>query len=37
MKLDFIDIFSENTQRWNFTKIRPVEADLFHVEGRMDE
>jgi len=31
-----MDRFSKkkNPQIWNFTKIRPVEAELFHASGR---
>jgi hypothetical protein len=27
---------SKSPQIWNFTKIRPVGAELFHGDGRMD-
>ena len=30
--LKFVDSFSKNTQMLNFMKIRPVGAELFHVE-----
>jgi hypothetical protein len=30
----FLDSFSKNTQISNFMKIRPVGAELFHVERR---
>jgi hypothetical protein len=29
-------VFQNNIQMLNFIKIRPVEADLFHAEGRTD-
>ena len=29
-------MFSENTQKSNFMKIRPVEAELFRADGRTD-
>jgi hypothetical protein len=28
--------FQKNTQLWNFIKIRPIEAQLFHADGRTD-
>ena len=31
-----LDRFSKNTQISNFTKIRPVGAELFHADGRAD-
>ena len=34
---NFLDTFSKNIQILNFIKIRPVEAKLFHAEGRTDE
>ena len=34
--LNFLDRFSKNTQILNFMKIRPVEAELFHVDRRTD-
>jgi hypothetical protein len=34
--LYFLDKFSKNCQISNFTKIRPVGAELFEVEGQMD-
>jgi len=33
---DFLDGFSKNTQIPNFTKIRPVWAELFRVDRRTD-
>jgi len=36
MKLEFLDRFSKNTQILNFTKIRPVEAELYHAGGETD-
>jgi hypothetical protein len=33
---NFLDQFSKNTQISNFMKIRPVEAGIFHAEGRTD-
>jgi len=32
----FFDIFSTNTEDSNCTKIRPVAAELFHANGRID-
>jgi len=32
--LNFLDIFSKNTQVSDLTKILPVGADLFHSDGR---
>jgi hypothetical protein len=32
--LIFLDVFSKNTQISNFKKIRPVGAELFHVDGQ---
>jgi len=32
----FLDRFSKNIQIPNFTKIRPVGAELFHLNGRTD-
>ena len=32
----FLASFSKNTQISNFTKIRPVGAELFHVDRRTD-
>ena len=29
-----LDRFSKNTQMWNFIKLRPEEAELFHADGR---
>jgi hypothetical protein len=37
MDSNFLDRFSKNTQISNFIKIHPVGAELFHVDGRMDE
>jgi len=34
MKLEFSYRFPKNTQILNFTKIRPVGVELFHVERR---
>jgi hypothetical protein len=34
--MNFDDRFSENSQIPNFMKIRPVEAQLFHADGRTD-
>ena len=34
--LIFSTDFSKNTRIWNLMKIRPVEADLFHADGRTD-
>jgi hypothetical protein len=36
MKLDFFDRLSKNTQKLNFTKIRPVRAELFHADRQTD-
>ena len=36
MKLDFFEKFKKNTQISNFMKIRPMEAELFHADGRKD-
>jgi len=36
IKLQFPDRFSENAQVSNFTKIRPVAAQLFHTDVRTD-
>jgi len=30
----FLDIFSKNIQIPNFMKIRPVGAEMFHLNGR---
>jgi hypothetical protein len=35
MKLEF-NGFSKKSQISNFTKIRPVEAELFHVDGQTE-
>ena len=36
-KLNFLRIFSEkNTQMCNFIKFRPLAAELFHEDGRID-
>jgi hypothetical protein len=32
----FLDIFSKYTEISNFMKIRPVEAELSHMDGRTD-
>jgi len=34
--LNFLDSFSINTPIPNFMKIRPLGAELFHVDGRTD-
>ena len=34
--LIFLDRFSKSTQTPNFSKIRPVAAQLFHADGRTD-
>jgi hypothetical protein len=34
--LNFLNIFSKNKQTSNFTKIRPVAAELFHADGRTE-
>jgi len=34
--LSFLDRFSKTPQISNFMKIRPVEAELFHADGRTD-
>jgi len=34
MKLEFSRPFSKNTQKPNFMKIRPVGAELFHVDRK---
>ena len=34
--LNFLDRFSKNNQISNFTKIRPVGAEVFHADGRTD-
>jgi len=34
--LNFIDIFSKNTQIKNFTKIRALEAELFQADRQTD-
>ena len=31
---NFLDGFSKNTQIWNFMKIHPVRAKLYHADGR---
>ena len=36
MELEILDSFSKNTQIWNFMKIRPMGAELFHADGRTD-
>jgi len=35
-KLKFLEIFSKNTEISNFMKIRPVGAELLHVDRRTD-
>ena len=35
-ELEFSLQIFENTQIWNFMKIRPVGAELFHAVGRTD-
>jgi hypothetical protein len=38
--LNYLEIFSENAQIWNFMKIRPLGAGLFRAEkltDRLDE
>jgi hypothetical protein len=35
-KIDFSQQISKNIQILNFTKIRLVEVDLFHTDGRTD-
>jgi hypothetical protein len=37
MKLEFSGQFLKNTQTSNFVKIRPVGAELFHVDRWIDE
>jgi hypothetical protein len=36
MKLNFLHIFSKNTEESNFMKVRPVGAEFLHSEGRTD-
>ena len=36
MELEFLDRFSKSIQIPNFTKIRPVAAQLFHADGLTD-
>ena len=36
MKLIFLDRVLENIETLNFMKIRPMQAELFHAEGRTD-
>jgi len=31
-----MDRFSKNTQKPNYMKIRPVEAEFFHADGQTD-
>jgi hypothetical protein len=35
--LNFLEKFSKNTQMSNFMKIRPMGAELFDADGRMDK
>ena len=37
MKLNCLDGFPKNIRTSNFMKIRPVGAELFHVDGRTDQ
>jgi hypothetical protein len=37
LNLNFLDRFSKYLQISDFTKIRPVEAELFHADGRKNE
>jgi hypothetical protein len=32
--MNFLKLFSKNTQMSNFVIIRPVEAELFHADGQ---
>ena len=34
MKFEFSQRFLKTTEIWNYTKIRPVGAELFHADGR---
>jgi hypothetical protein len=36
IKLEFSRQFSKNNQISNVMKIRPMEAELFHADGRTD-
>jgi hypothetical protein len=36
VNVNFLDRFSNNPQISNVMKIRPVEAELFHSDGRTD-
>jgi len=36
MKLEFLDKFSKNSQIPNFMKIRPVGAEIFYADWRID-
>jgi len=36
MKLEYFNNFSKNTQIENFMKIRPVGAELFHMDRETD-
>jgi len=37
MEFEHFNRFSKNTQILNFMKIRPVGAELLHVDGQTDE
>jgi hypothetical protein len=36
IKIEFLNTFSKSTLMSNFIKTRPVEAELFHTDGRTD-